>query len=134
VPTRSPARLVIALAVAGVLAVFLLYTAVAGHSTPTLTPSQVHSSDTGKLSVVGVVVAPVRGDSHGAQGLRFRLADPKGSNARLIDVTYRGTSPPPLFKVGRSVVVTGTYGGGRLRGTDIVTKCPSKYTAAQPAS
>ena len=36
VPTRSPARLVVALAVAGVLAVFLLYTAVAGHSTPTL--------------------------------------------------------------------------------------------------
>jgi cytochrome c-type biogenesis protein CcmE len=129
VPTRSPARLVIALAVAGVLAVFLLYTAVAGHSTPTLTPSQVHASNTGKLSVVGVVVGPLRGDSHGARGLRFRLADPKGSSARFVDVTYRGTSPPPLFKVGRSVVVTGTYAGGRLQGSDIVTKCPSKYTA-----
>jgi cytochrome c-type biogenesis protein CcmE len=127
VPTRSPARLVVALAVAGVLAVFLLYTAVAGHSTPTLTPSEIHGQ-TGKLSVVGIVLAP-KGDSHGANGLRFQLKDPQGTSARRIDVTYRGTTPPPLFKAGRSVVVTGTYAGGRLQGADIVTKCPSKYTS-----
>jgi cytochrome c-type biogenesis protein CcmE len=134
VPTRSPARLVIALAVAGVLAVFLLYTAVAGHSTPTLTPSQVHGK-TGKLSVVGVVVGPLSGDSHGSSGLRFRLADPQAHVARQIAVTYRGTTPPPLFKAGRSVVVTGTYAGGRLQGTDILTKCPSKYSSTtNPAS
>jgi cytochrome c-type biogenesis protein CcmE len=134
VPTRSPARLVIALAVAGVLAVFLLYTAVAGHSTPTLTPGQVHGK-TGKLSVVGVVVGPLRGDSHGTSGLRFRLADPQAHVARQIAVTYRGTNPPPLFKTGRSVVVTGTYSGGQLQGTDILTKCPSKYSSTtKPAS
>jgi cytochrome c-type biogenesis protein CcmE len=128
VPTRSPARLVIALAVAGVLAVFLLYTAVAGHSTPTLTPSQV-GAKSGTLAVVGVVVAPVRGDAHASSGLRFALADPQGKSGRRIAVTYRGTTPPPLFKAGRSVVVTGTYTAGRLQGTDIVTKCPSKYTS-----
>jgi cytochrome c-type biogenesis protein CcmE len=133
VPTRSPARLVIALAVAGVLAVFLLYTAVAGHSTPTLTPSQVHGQ-TGQLSVVGVVVGPVRGDSHASSGLRFRLADPQANVDRQIAVTYRGTAPPPLFKVGRSVVVTGSYAAGRLEGTDILTKCPSKYSSTTAAS
>ncbi|MGZ4290662.1 MAG: cytochrome c maturation protein CcmE domain-containing protein [Gaiellaceae bacterium] len=131
-PTRSPARLVIALAVAGVLAVFLLYTAVAGHSTPTLTPSQVHGQS-GKLAVVGVVVGPVHGDSHASGGLRFRLTDPQGGSSRRVDVTYRGTSPPPLFRVGRSVVVSGTYTSGRLQGTDIVTKCPSKYTTSTPS-
>jgi cytochrome c-type biogenesis protein CcmE len=129
VPTRSPARLVVALAVAGVLAVFLLYTAVAGHSTPTLTPSQIQGKS-GKLAVVGIVLAPVRGDSHAAGGLRFRLADPQGPSSRRVDVTYRGAAPPPLFRAGRSVVVTGTYTGGRLEGTDIVTKCPSKYTSS----
>ena len=122
-----------ALAVAGVLAVFLLYTAVAGRSTPTLTPSQVQGKS-GKLAVVGTVVGPVRGDSHLAGGLRFRLADPQGRSTTRIAVTYRGDSPPPLFRAGRSVVVTGTYSGGRLEGTDIVTKCPSKYTASTPAS
>ena len=37
---RSPARLVIALSVAGLLAVFLVYTAVGGSSTPNYAPSQ----------------------------------------------------------------------------------------------
>ena len=132
-PTRSPARLVVALAVAAVLAVFLVYTALAGHSTPTLTPSEIHAQ-TGDLSVVGVVVGPLRGDSHGADGLRFMLKDPAGANARRIPVVYRGSAPPPLFQVGRSVVVSGTYSGGRLAGSDIVTKCPSKYTSSTPAS
>ena len=122
-----------ALAVAGVLAVFLLYTAVAGRSTPTLTPSQVQGKS-GKLAIVGTVVGPVRGDPHTSGGLRFRLADPQGRRTERIGVIYRGTAPPPLFRPGRSVVVTGTYTDGRLQGTDIVTKCPSKYTSSTPAS
>ena len=128
-PTRSPARLVVALAVAGVLAVFLLYTAVAGHSTPTLTPSEIHGKS-GKLSVVGTVTGRLRGDSHGTSGLQFQLVDPQGHSTKRVDVVYRGSSPPPLFRVGRSVVVSGTYAHGRLQGTDIVTKCPSKYTSS----
>ena len=132
-PTRSPARLVVALAVAAVLAVFLLYTAVAGHSTPTLTPSQV-AAHSGKLAVVGTVVGPLRGDSHSASGLRFALADPTGTSVKRVLVAYHGSSPPPLFQVGRSVVVTGTYEHGQLAGSDIVTKCPSKYTSTPPAS
>jgi len=133
VPTRSPARLIVALAVAAVLAVFLVYTALAGHSTPTLIPSQIHAQ-TGSLAVVGVVVGPLRGDSHATRGLRFTLKDPTGTAATRIPVVYRGSAPPPLFQVGRSVVVSGTYSGGRLAGTDIVTKCPSKYTSTTPAS
>jgi cytochrome c-type biogenesis protein CcmE len=127
VSTRSPARLIVALAVAGVLAVFLLYTAVDGHSTPTLTPSQV-AAHTGTLAIVGAVVGPVRGDPHDAHGLRFGLKNISGRSG-VVPVVYHGSSPPPLFKVGRSVVVTGRYGAGRLAASDILTKCPSKYTA-----
>ena len=130
-PTRSPARLVVALAVAAVLAVFLLYTAVAGQSTPTVTPSEL-GSKAGQLSVVGIVVGPLRGDSHG-DGLRFSLRDPQGSSPKKVDVVYHGTTPPPLFKVGRSVVVTGDFAHGSLQGSDIVTKCPSKYTSSPKA-
>ena len=50
--------------------------------------------------------------------------------AKRVDVVYHGAAPPPLFRVGRSVVVTGTYMHGSLQGTDIVTKCPSKYTSS----
>lgn len=129
--TRSPARLVIALAVAAVLACFLIYTALAGNSTPTVTPSQI-GQQTGKLAIVGKVVAPVRGDSHSTGGLRFALQDPNDTKPARIAVVYHGDNPPPMFQVGRSVVVTGTFAHGRLTGTDIVTKCPSKYTSSAP--
>ena len=125
--TRSPARLVVALGVAAVLSIFLLYTAVAGNSTPTLTPSQI-GQHTGKLAVVGVVVAPVRGDSHSAAGLRFGLRNINGKSG-VVPVVYHGENPPPLFKVGRNVVVSGNYEHGQLAGNNVVTKCPSKYTA-----
>ena len=39
---RSPARLVIALSVAAALAVFILYTSIAGAGTPQIVPSQIH--------------------------------------------------------------------------------------------
>jgi len=131
VSTRSPARLVVALGVAAVLSIFLLYTAVAGNSTPTLTPSQL-GQHTGKLAVVGVVVAPVRGDSHSAAGLRFGLRNINGKSG-VVPVVYHGENPPPLFKVGRNVVVSGNYEHGQLAGNNVVTKCPSKYTASNPA-
>jgi cytochrome c-type biogenesis protein CcmE len=131
VSTRSPARLIVALGVAAVLAVFLLYTAVAGHSTPTLTPSQL-ANHSGKLAVVGVVVAPLRGDSHAVSGLRFGLKNIDGKSG-VVPVVYRGENPPPLFKVGRNVVVSGSYAHGRLAANDVVTKCPSKYTTSKPS-
>jgi cytochrome c-type biogenesis protein CcmE len=130
---RSPARLVVALGVAAALAVFLVYTALAGTSTPQVKPSQLAAQKAGRLSVVGTVVGPVRGDSHSAGGLRFGLHD-IGAKSPVVQVVYRGDSPPPLFAVGRHVVVNGTYAGGLVHGTGIVTKCPSKYTAAKPSA
>ena len=128
-PGRSPARLVIALSVAGVLAVFLLYTAVAGSSTPQFTPSQL-AGHAGKVSAVGAVVGPLRGDSHSPAGLRFGLKNIQGRSG-VVPVVYHGDNPPPLFKVGRNVVVSGSYEHGRLAGNNVVTKCPSKYTASK---
>ena len=129
--TRSPARLIVALAVAVVLAIFLLYTAIDGKSTPQLSPSQL-AGHPGSVSVVGIVVGPVSGDSHSTGGLRFRLRDRGTAKGTLVPVVYHGDSPPPLFKPTREVVVSGSYANGRVTGTGLLTKCPSKYTAAQP--
>ena len=131
--TRSPARLIIALAVAGVLAVFLVYTALAGASTPDVTPSQLATQKPGKVALVGTVMGPVTGGSHLAGGLRFRVRQ-IGKQGPVVQVVYRGDSPPPLFAPGRNVVVNGTYTGGRIEGTGILTKCPSKYTATTSKS
>ncbi len=125
---RSPARLVIALSIAAVLGIFILYTSAFSSSTPSLRPSQL-AGHQGRVSLVGRVVGPVRGDSHGS-GLRFRLRDVSG--AASVAVVYRG-SVPDQFRVGRDVVADGTWRNGRFITNSIVTKCPSKYTAKKQA-
>ena len=122
---RSPARLIVALSVAAVLAVFLLYTSIAGGGTPSLIPSQAAGHD-GRISVGGIVVGKPTGDAH-ADGLRFRMRDPKG--AATVRVVYTGTVPD-LFRTGREVVVDGTLRNGVLVAVpnSMVTKCPSKYS------
>jgi cytochrome c-type biogenesis protein CcmE len=121
----SPARLVIALGVAAILAVFLVYTAIAG-GTPQVKPSQV-KGHTGEVTLVGKVVGPVSGDARGT-GLRFRLHDVKGSATGVL-VSYKG-SVPEMFRTGRDVSLRGRVRAGTfvaIPGT-LVTKCPSKYT------
>ena len=102
----SPARLVIALSVAAVLAVFLLYTSIAGGGNPSLAPSEL-AGRTGEVQLAGVVVGPVTGD-------------------------YSG-SVPDLFKVGRHVVVDGALRRGTFVAVpgSLITKCPSKYAPKQ---
>ena len=128
---RSPARLVIALSIAAVLAVFLLYTSIAGGGTPSLRPSQL-ASHTGNVSLVGRVVGKPTGDAH-AGGLRFTMRDVKGT--AVVPVVYTG-SVPDMFKSGRDVVVSGRLENGTFvaKRDSLVTKCPSKYTAAKPAA
>ena len=126
----SPARLVVALAIAGVLAIFLVYTAVSG-STPALQPSNLNGR-TDKVSLTGKVIGPIKGDSHTPSGLRFKLHNINGESPTL-PIVYRG-SVPDLFKVGRDVNLTGTLVGGSFHATALTTKCPSKYTSTQSAT
>jgi cytochrome c-type biogenesis protein CcmE len=126
----SPARLVIALSVAAVLAVFLLYTSIAGGGNPSLAPSELEGR-TDEVQLAGVVVGPVTGDAY-AGGLRFGLKD-IGKGARTtVFVRYTG-SVPDLFKVGRHVVVDGRLQRGLFvaQPGSMITKCPSKYAPKQ---
>jgi len=124
---RSSARLIVALAVAGVLAVFLLYTALGGSSTPLLQPSNL-AGHAGTVSLTGKVVGPVAGDAHASGGLRFSLRNITGASP-MIPVVYHG-AVPDLFKTGRDVNLTGRLEQGSFVASAMTTKCPSKYTAA----
>jgi cytochrome c-type biogenesis protein CcmE len=118
-------RLVVALSVAALLAVFLLYTSIAGGGTPALQPSELNGRS-GKVALAGKVIGPIRGDAHG-QGLRFTMRDVQGTAS--VPVVYTG-SVPDLFRPGRDIMVEGRLRGGVFvsdPGT-MVTKCPSKYT------
>ena len=118
----------IALSVAAVLAVFLLYTAIGGNSTPLLQPSNL-AGRMGTVSLTGKVVGPVAGDAHATGGLRFKLRDIQGKSVR-IPIVFRG-SVPDLFKAGRDVNLTGRLEHGSFVASQMTTKCPSKYTAAK---
>jgi cytochrome c-type biogenesis protein CcmE len=125
---RNPARLVIALSVAGVLAIFLLYTSLVAQGTPSLQPSDL-AGHSGNVTLGGLVVGRPTGNGHDT-ALRFTIRDRKGT--ATVPVSYLGTVPD-LFRSGRDVAVQGKLQGGVFvaeRNT-LVTKCPSKYTPAK---
>jgi cytochrome c-type biogenesis protein CcmE len=121
---RNPVRLVVALSVAAVLAVFLIWTSLAG-GTPSLQPSEL-AGKTGEVGVAGIVVGPTEGDARDPHGLRFSIRDMEGTAS--VPVVYTG-SVPDLFKVGREVYVKGQLVDGVFvaKKDSLVTKCPSKY-------
>jgi cytochrome c-type biogenesis protein CcmE len=129
-------RLVVSLAVASLLATFLVYTTVFGSSTQVLQVGQLTTDPAAaatKTVRLNGWVAAERGNPASPQGLRFTLADNKGAKG-CINVLYHGERPD-AFRTGRSVLVD-----GKLQGTTFVavkdslsTRCPSKYTASQKA-
>lgn len=119
----------VALAVAGVLAVFLIYTAIGG-SEPLLEPSNL-AGHTGQVSLTGKVVGSVTGDSEGA-GMKFSLHNIQGASG-VVPIVFHG-AVPDLFKTGRDVNLTGQLEGTSFVATSMVTKCPSKYTASSTPS
>ena len=128
----------IALSVAAVLAVFIVYTAVAGAGTPQLQPSDLATHAQGDVMLVGTVVGQPTGDAHAAHGLHFVLRNVKGNKGDMtarVPVRYTGTVPD-LFRTGREVVVEGTLRNGTFvaRPGTLSTKCPSKYAPAPAKS
>ncbi len=121
----NPTRLVLALSVAAVLAIFLVYVSLAGGGTASLQPSELDDR-TDEVGLAGVVLKPVTGDAHSARGLRFQLRDVEGT-AR-VRVVYRGTVPDQ-FKVDRHVFIQGRLRNGVFvaKRDSMITKCPSKY-------
>jgi cytochrome c-type biogenesis protein CcmE len=123
---------VIALSVAAALAIFVVYTAVAGAGTPQIQPSDL-ARHHGDVLLVGTVVGPVTGNAHSAP-MRFQLKNVQGRSIKVA-VSYTG-SVPDLFRVGRHVVVEGTLRNGVFvaKPGSLVTKCPSKYAPAKSSS
>lgn len=125
---RSPARLVIALSVAMLLAVFLLYTSTAG-GTLQLQPSEL-AGHAGVVSLTGKLIGKPTGDAHG-DGLRFVVRDVEGGAGRVA-VVYKG-SVPDMLKADSDVTVQGKLSSGVFvaKRDTLITKCPSKYQPAK---
>ena len=120
-------RLVVALSVAVLLAVALVYTSFSA-SSEAKQPSQLIGATGGSYEMTGRVVKhSVR---HRGEAIRFRVADREDASQSL-PVTYTGTIPDP-FRGGREIVLSGTMENGTFVGEPdtLVTKCPSKFTTS----
>jgi cytochrome c-type biogenesis protein CcmE len=128
-------RLVISLAVASLLATFLVYTTVFSGSTQVLQVGQLTSDPSAGAKTVRLNgwVARESGNPASPKGLRFTLADNKGARG-CVNVLYYG-SRPDAFRTGRSVLVDGKLEDGTFVAVkdSLSTRCPSKYTASQKA-
>ncbi|HTR75524.1 MAG TPA: cytochrome c maturation protein CcmE [Solirubrobacterales bacterium] len=120
-------RLVIALSVAVVLAVALIYTSFAA-SDQTKEPSQILSSTPGKTYEMTGTVVPGSIKQDGDGGMTFAVKDRQGSDEAM-PVSYHGTVPDP-FRGGREIILTGALENGTFVGEpeSLITKCPSKFT------
>jgi cytochrome c-type biogenesis protein CcmE len=119
-------RLVVALGVAVLLAVALVYTSFTA-STEAKEPSQILTATPGtSYEMTGRVVKGSVEDR--GSGIAFAVVDRDGGG-RPLPVTYTGTVPDP-FRGGREIVLTGAVENGTFVGEPdtLVTKCPSKFT------
>jgi cytochrome c-type biogenesis protein CcmE len=119
-------RLVVALGVAVLLSVALVYTSFTA-STQAKEPSQILAAPPGtSYEMTGKVVK----GSIERQGneISFEVVDRDGEGQAL-PVTYAGTVPDP-FRGGREIILTGAVQSGTFVGEPdtLVTKCPSKFT------
>jgi cytochrome c-type biogenesis protein CcmE len=119
-------RLVVALSVAVLLAVALIYTSFSA-STEAKEPSELLGAGPGSSYEMTGKVVP-RSIRHVGNGIAFRVVDRDGKGEPL-PVTYQGTVPDP-FRGGREIVLTGSLENGTFVGEPetLITKCPSKFT------
>lgn len=126
-------RLVIALSVAVVLAVALIYTSFSA-STEAKEPSQVLTTTPGTKTEMNGKVVPGSIKQVG-EGIKFEVEDRNGGGA--LPVSYNGAIPDP-FRGGREIVLEGAVKDGTFVGEPetLITKCPSKFTtnASESAS
>ena len=119
-------RLVIALSVAVLLAVALIYTSFSA-GTEAKEPADLISS--GEVGATYQVSGQVVADSGDSPGREFQIADENGDGEELT-VSYPDGLVPDPYRVGRDVVLTGQLddaGTFQAEADSLITKCPSKF-------
>ena len=89
----------IALSVAAVLAIFLLYTSIVANGTPSLSPSQLPGHH-GTVQLDGTVVGPTSGNAHDTP-LRFHLRDHHGTASVPVALQTELDTPTLLERLRR---------------------------------
>lgn len=121
-------RLVVALSIAVLLAVALVYTSFTAAS-ESRQPSEVLAAGPSEKSyqVTGTVVAE---NDAMPRGRDFQVVDEDGVGEKM-RVSYPAGAVPDPFRVGRDVVITGKLNAEKVFVVEydgLITKCPSKFS------
>jgi cytochrome c-type biogenesis protein CcmE len=113
---------------------YLIYTGFQSTSVYYLTVSELKARSVapvglslGDVRVAGIVQEGSVQRSASDSTVRFVVADDGGS----LPVVYKGMVPD-IFGPGIQVVVEGRYVDGTFQATNLLAKCPSKFTAEVP--
>ena len=117
-------RLVVALSAAVLLAAALIFVSFSA-GTSQLLPSEALAQKPDERFELGGTVVDGSLEERDDR-LEFAIQDPNGP--AQIPVVYSGAVPDP-FREGREVLVKGELESGRFVGSEMTTKCPSKFTA-----
>ncbi len=130
-PSRArSARVIVAVLVVVAAIGYLIYTGFQSTSVYYLTVTELKQKgpSVGAVRVAGVVQPNSIERSTTDSTVRFTIADDGGS----LPVVYRGMVPD-IFGPGIQVVVEGHYSAdGVFQASNLLAKCPSKFTAAVP--
>ncbi len=135
---KSRSRFAIALALAGLLGGWLIWTSIGGSLETYTSPSGLVTGADGTTYRLNGKVAPgtpadAAERAQTAEGLRFVVRD-KVRTTVTVPVVYRGTVPD-AFRDGREIVVTGRMENGTFQAErgSLITLCPSKFMEEQAA-
>lgn len=132
---RPRRRLPWSFALAGVVILaavaYLIFANTQANAAYDMTVSQLHQCSSCTAQAVRVEGIVQRGSiqrSDATQQLAFRISD----GSQSLPVVYTGVVPD-IFNSGIQVVVEGHYSSqGAFQALTLLTKCPSKFTAATP--
>jgi cytochrome c-type biogenesis protein CcmE len=131
-------RIVIAVSIAALLAVFLAYEAIHGSGQLLVSVAQLRSDKDGAaaktVDLTGTAVRCIGGACSDEQAPFTFVVKDDGSNV-TIPVRYASGSVPDAFASGRHVIITGKMKNGTFvaEPDSLITKCPSKYTSGPPS-
>ena len=96
--------------------------------------SSAFEGELNRIQVVGRVAnLPIDYELTNTPILKFSINDPGKSEGDTVAVVYNGPRPD-MFAPGRDVIIDGNFRDGILSATNLVTQCPSKYEAPDPAT
>jgi len=129
-------RFIFTLLFASLIVSYLVFAAVHQTAKAEVTVSELQSKPGPRKNIrLGARVAEgeIKYTNEAERQLSFFVEDIEGKAEQIIPVNYKGTVPDTL-KVGRDVILEGSYNGESFIATSLLTQCPSKYQPPEPGT